>query len=33
MTSPYELWDEAPGAEIISKRSAREGAPLVILQG
>jgi len=31
MTSPYEPWDEARGAEIISEHSHREGATLVIL--
>jgi formate dehydrogenase subunit gamma len=31
MTSRYEPWDEARGAEIISEHSAREGATLVIL--
>src|SRR5262252_6146208 len=31
MTSPYEPWDEARGAEIITKHSGREGATLVIL--
>jgi formate dehydrogenase subunit gamma len=31
MTSPYEPWDEARGAEIISEHSGGEGATLVIL--
>jgi formate dehydrogenase subunit gamma len=31
MTSPYEPWDEARGAEIIAKNSKREGPTLVIL--
>jgi formate dehydrogenase subunit gamma len=31
MTSPYEPWDEARGAEIIAEYNWREGATLVIL--
>src|SRR6201982_3498265 len=31
MTSAYEPWNEARGAEIISEHSGREGATLVIL--
>jgi formate dehydrogenase subunit gamma len=31
MTSPYEPWDEARGAEIIAELSSPEGATLVIL--
>ena len=31
MTSPYEPWDEARGAEIIAEYSTQEGATLVIL--
>src|SRR5215470_1903010 len=31
MTSPYEPWEEARGAEIISEHSHHEGATLVIL--
>src|ERR1700749_639865 len=31
MTSPYEPWDEARGAQIIAEHSKREGATLLIL--
>src|ERR1700759_3833070 len=31
MTSPYEPWDEARGAQIIAEHAASEGATLVIL--
>ena len=31
MTSPFEPWDEARGAEIIAEHATQEGATLVIL--